>query len=145
MARVYVSSTYQDLKECRADVRLALQRLHQEDVAMETYVAEPDRPANKCLKDVASCELYIGVFAWRYGYVPPVTRVTLPALLPTHEPVPQTTSALDPGHPTLASWVSCSGSVQTTKSHACWLPAEGARRPASTIWSRSSGAIARSP
>ena len=71
MARVYVSSTYQDLKECRADVRLALQRLHQEDVAMETYVAEPDRPANKCLKDVASCELYIGVFAWRYGYVPP--------------------------------------------------------------------------
>jgi hypothetical protein len=71
MARVYVSSTYQDLQECRADVRLALQRLHQEDVAMETDVAEPDRPVDKCLKDVASCELYIGVFAWRYGYIPP--------------------------------------------------------------------------
>src|SRR5215207_3456589 len=45
---------------------------------------------------------------------------------------------------TLASWASCSGSVQTTKSHACWLPAEGVRRPASRIWSRSLGAIASS-
>jgi energy-coupling factor transporter ATP-binding protein EcfA2 len=71
MAKVYVSSTYEDLKECRANVRLALQRLHQDDVAMETYVAEPQRPVDKCLKDVAECDLYVGVFAWRYGYVPP--------------------------------------------------------------------------
>jgi HEAT repeat protein len=70
MARVYVSSTYQDLRECREGVRLALQRLHQDDVAMETYVAEPERPVDKCLKDVAACDLYIGVFAWRYGHVP---------------------------------------------------------------------------
>jgi HEAT repeat protein len=70
MARVYVSSTYQDLRECREGVRLALQRLRQEDVAMETYVAEPERPVDKCLKDVAACDLYIGVFAWRYGHVP---------------------------------------------------------------------------
>jgi hypothetical protein len=39
MARVYVSSTYQDLREYRESVRLALQQLRQEDVAMETYVA----------------------------------------------------------------------------------------------------------
>jgi Domain of unknown function (DUF4062) len=70
MARVYVSSTYQDLRECRERVRLALQRLQQDDVAMETYVAEPERPVDKCLRDVAACDLYIGVFAWRYGYVP---------------------------------------------------------------------------
>jgi hypothetical protein len=37
---------------------------------METYVAEPERPLDKCLADVAACDLYIGVFAWRYGYVP---------------------------------------------------------------------------
>src|SRR6266542_3880586 len=47
--------------------------------------------------------------------------------------------------PTLASCASCSRSVQTTKSHACWLPAEGVRRAASRVRSRSSGAIARSP
>lgn len=68
--RVYVSSTFQDLQECRAQVRLALQRLGVEDVAMETYVAEEVRPLERCLSDVRSCDLYIGVFAWRYGYVP---------------------------------------------------------------------------
>ena len=45
--------------------------------------------------------------------------------------------------PTPASWVSCSRLMQTTKSHACWLPAEGVRRAASRIRSRSWGAIAR--
>lgn len=24
-----------------------------------------------CLSDVAACDLYIGIFAWRYGYIPP--------------------------------------------------------------------------
>jgi hypothetical protein len=41
-----------------------------EDVAMEYYVAEDKRPLDKCLEDVASCDLYIGIFAWRYGYTP---------------------------------------------------------------------------
>jgi len=71
MAKVYVSSTFLDLQECRAAVRQALQELGQDDVAMETYVAEPQRPLDKCLADVAACDLYVGVFAWRYGYVPP--------------------------------------------------------------------------
>ena len=38
---------------------------------MEYYVAESDRPLDRCLRDVAECDLYIGVFAWRYGYIPP--------------------------------------------------------------------------
>jgi hypothetical protein len=37
---------------------------------METYTAEDKRPVDRCLSDVRSCDLYIGVFAWRYGYVP---------------------------------------------------------------------------
>ena len=69
MAKVYVSSTYEDLKDCRMLVRQALQRLHQEDIAMETYVAEPERPLEKCLNDVAQCDIYVGVIAWRYGYI----------------------------------------------------------------------------
>jgi hypothetical protein len=70
MARVYVSSTFKDLKECREKVIIALKRMGHEDVAMEYYVAQDERPLDKCQKDVASCDLYIGVFAWRYGYVP---------------------------------------------------------------------------
>src|SRR4051794_723455 len=39
-------------------------------VAMEDYVAADQRPLDKCLADVEACDLYLGIFAWRYGYVP---------------------------------------------------------------------------
>src|SRR5215831_2777969 len=70
MARVYVSSTFSDLEDYRKEVSLALRRLGHEDVAMEYYVAEDIRPLDRCLRDVGSCDIYVGVFAWRYGYVP---------------------------------------------------------------------------
>ena len=71
MARIYVSSTFKDLKDCREKVRLVLRQMNHEDVAMEYYVAEDRRPVDKCLDDVEACDLYIGIFAWRYGYIPP--------------------------------------------------------------------------
>ena len=37
---------------------------------MENYVAADQRPLAKCLEDVADCDLYVGIFAHRYGYVP---------------------------------------------------------------------------
>ncbi|MBE1485775.1 HEAT repeat domain-containing protein [Plantactinospora soyae] len=70
MTKVYVSATFRDLQECRAAVQLALRRLRVEDVAMESYVAEDRRPLERCLADVADCDIYIGIFAWRYGFVP---------------------------------------------------------------------------
>jgi hypothetical protein len=39
-------------------------------IAMEDYVATDRRPLQKCLADVAACDGYIGIFAWRYGFVP---------------------------------------------------------------------------
>src|SRR4051812_29221032 len=50
---------------------MALRRLGHEDVAMEYYVAEDQRPLERCLEDVRSADLYVGIFAFRYGYVPP--------------------------------------------------------------------------
>ncbi len=70
MAKIYVSSTYTDLQEYREKVRLVLRRLDYEDVAMEYYVAEEQRPIAKCLEDVTACDLYIGIFAWRHGWIP---------------------------------------------------------------------------
>lgn len=57
MAKVYVSSTFIDLQECRRQVSLVLRRMGHDDVAMEYYVAEDQRPIDKCLKDVAACDL----------------------------------------------------------------------------------------
>jgi hypothetical protein len=52
-------------------VREVLGRRGHEDVAMELYGAQDKRPLEKCLEDVENCDLYIGIFAWRYGYIPP--------------------------------------------------------------------------
>jgi Domain of unknown function (DUF4062) len=70
MARVYISSTYSDLKEYREKVYRALRQLGHDAVAMEDYVASDQRPLDKCLEDVAACDLYVGIFAHRYGYIP---------------------------------------------------------------------------
>jgi hypothetical protein len=41
-------------------------------MAMEDYLAVDDRPLSQCLADVATCDLYIAIVAWRYGFIPPL-------------------------------------------------------------------------
>ena len=72
MATIYLSSTYEDLKEYRRVVFDALRKSGYNVIAMEDYVATDQRPVDKCLKGVAEADIYIGIFAFRYGYVPPV-------------------------------------------------------------------------
>jgi hypothetical protein len=70
MAKIYISSTYKDLVEHRASVRDALWKAGHEVRAMEAYLASDERPADVCCKDVGECEIYVGIFAWRYGFIP---------------------------------------------------------------------------
>src|SRR6266568_4276028 len=68
--RVYLSSTVKDLEEHRRRAHHTMRRLGLNVVAMEDYVARDDRPVDKCLADVAASDLYVGVFAFRYGHIP---------------------------------------------------------------------------
>ena len=70
MATFYLSSTFLDLKECREEVARTLRLMGHSVVGMEDYVAEGQVPLKKCLEDVAKCDAYLGIFAWRYGYIP---------------------------------------------------------------------------
>ncbi|ACK71015.1 putative signal transduction protein with NACHT domain [Gloeothece citriformis PCC 7424] len=71
MAKVYISSTYGDLKEYREAVYKTLRRMGHDAFAMEDYVATGTYPPlDKCLKDVRECDWYVGLFALRYGYIP---------------------------------------------------------------------------
>jgi hypothetical protein len=70
VARVYVSSTFQDLKDHRQAVCEALRQMRHDVIAMEEYVAADQRPVEKCLADVRRSDIYVGILAWRYGYVP---------------------------------------------------------------------------
>jgi hypothetical protein len=71
MVTIYISSTYSDLKDLRKAVYDRLQKMQHHVIAMEDYVATDQRPLDKCLADVDKCNFYIGIFAWRYGYIPP--------------------------------------------------------------------------
>src|SRR3974390_692345 len=70
MAQIYLSSTFDDLKDYREAVYRTLRQLHHDVIAMEDYVATDQRPLDKCLQDVANSDLYVGIFAFRYGYIP---------------------------------------------------------------------------
>jgi WD40 repeat protein len=68
---VYISSTFEDLEKYRAAVFEALEKAGFPVGRMEGYAASDERPLNVCLQDVESRDIYIGIFAWRYGYIPP--------------------------------------------------------------------------
>jgi hypothetical protein len=68
--RVYVSSTSVDLKKHRVAVIAALRKMGVTPVCMEDYTAQDTLPVDKCIADVAKSEAYVGMFAWRYGFVP---------------------------------------------------------------------------
>src|SRR5687767_14133914 len=70
MLKIYVSSTFKDLKDYRRVVIETLEQLEHEARAMEMYVAADERPLDICLADVGQCDLYIGIVTWRYGFIP---------------------------------------------------------------------------
>jgi hypothetical protein len=68
--KVYISSTYRDLQRHRSAVATVLRRMGHQPIGMEDYVAEGARPLHRCLADVTACDAYVGIMAWRYGFVP---------------------------------------------------------------------------
>jgi hypothetical protein len=68
--KVYLSSTYLDLKRHRKAVGIALRKAQYDVVMMEEYAARDLTVEFACQGDVADCEAYVGVFAWRYGHIP---------------------------------------------------------------------------
>ncbi len=70
MATFYLSSTYKDLKHYRLEVDAALRRAGHTVIGMENKAASGGAPLATCLADVAKCDAYIGIFAWRYGSIP---------------------------------------------------------------------------
>jgi len=80
MANIFISSTYKDLNGYRERVSSVIRKMGHVDIAMEYYGAEDKRPLDKCLEDVAACDIYIGIFAWRYGYIPPKHETSITEL-----------------------------------------------------------------
>src|SRR5712671_2778206 len=68
--RIFVSSSFEDLREHRAAAIRVLRQLGHEVLAMEDMIAGSAAPLAKVLEMVDRSEAYVGIFAWRYGYIP---------------------------------------------------------------------------
>jgi len=67
--RIFVSSSFEDLREHRAAAIRVLRQLGHEVLAMEDMIAGTTAPLAKVLEMVDRSEAYVGIFAWRYGYI----------------------------------------------------------------------------
>ena len=69
--RVFVSSTFTDLREFRRTVREAIRQLGMIDIAMENFGACDERPKDACTKLInEQTDIFIGIYAHRYGHIP---------------------------------------------------------------------------
>ena len=68
--RIFVSSSFEDLREHRTAAIRVLRQLGHEVLAMEDMIAGTAAPLAKVLEMVDRSEAYVGIFAWRYGYIP---------------------------------------------------------------------------
>lgn len=105
MARIYISSTVQDLREFRVEVYKAVRRLGHTSVAMEDWAASDVPPLKNSLRAVRDSDVNIVLVAWRYGYVPPGQNVSITEL--------EVNAALEAGIPCL---------VFLVPDDAPWLP-----------------------
>ncbi|MEO8006128.1 MAG: DUF4062 domain-containing protein [Betaproteobacteria bacterium] len=64
---VYLSSTLKDLEAERDAVEEVLKGKY---LVKQSYDASEDSLIESCRKDVANCQLYIGILGLRYGYIP---------------------------------------------------------------------------
>ena len=88
---IYISSTKKDLEPYRARVAEVLRQLGHRVLHMEDYTAQDSRPLERCVEHVRTADLYVGIFAWRYGHMPEA-YATDPGVELPDDIVPGTTS-----------------------------------------------------
>jgi hypothetical protein len=67
---VFISSTSRDLGEYRAAVREALLQAGYHPIDMADFMARAEGARAACLDEVAEADLFVGIYAWRYGFIP---------------------------------------------------------------------------
>jgi len=68
--KVFISSTFKDLAEYRDKAIEVVLRHKCEPLAMEYFGARAEEPKTICDKEIQDCEIFIGIYAHRYGFIP---------------------------------------------------------------------------
>jgi hypothetical protein len=77
MIKVFVSSTFTDLEEHRRAVREGIRRLDLHDISMENFGSRDEQPKDECLRLVKESDLFVGIYAHKYGFIPPGDQISL--------------------------------------------------------------------
>jgi hypothetical protein len=77
MTSVFVSSTSKDLLDHRAAAIKACLDAGFHPIGMENFMARTEDAVTACLDEVAASDIFIGIYAWRYGYVPPNSKCSI--------------------------------------------------------------------
>ncbi|HEX8472943.1 MAG TPA: DUF4062 domain-containing protein [Pyrinomonadaceae bacterium] len=78
--RIFLSSTYKDLKTYRARVRAMLRQIGAIDIAMEDFGEVEQQPKDKdyCLSHIREgSDIFVGIYAHRYGSIPPGDTISI--------------------------------------------------------------------
>ncbi|MCP5108516.1 MAG: DUF4062 domain-containing protein, partial [bacterium] len=70
MMKVFISSTYEDLREYREKAIEVVNRYERIPAAMEFFGSRSGEPTTVCKKEIERCDIFIGIYAHRYGHVP---------------------------------------------------------------------------
>ena len=75
--KVFLSSTYIDLIEYRKAAKEALERLGQQVGGMEIFGARDEEPKTVAFAELEKCEFVIGIYAYRYGFIPEGDEISI--------------------------------------------------------------------
>ncbi len=68
--KVFISSTYEDLKEYRKRAFEVVNKYECTPLAMELFGSLPQEPVKVCADKIRECDVFIGIYAHRYGFIP---------------------------------------------------------------------------
>ena len=75
--KVFISSTFKDLIEYRAAAIRAVEGTSYQASKMEVFGARPEEPLKACLEEVEQSDLFIGIYALRYGSTPDDSGISI--------------------------------------------------------------------
>jgi len=68
--KIFISSTYKDLEEYHNAAANAVRGLGYQAITMEDFASSEDKPVDSSLEDLRDSHIYIGIYAFRYGFIP---------------------------------------------------------------------------
>jgi tetratricopeptide (TPR) repeat protein len=105
---VMISSTSADLQEHREKAALAIRKSSMFPLGMEDMGAMDADAVKASLAYVDKAEIYLGVFAHRYGYIPPESDISITEMeynRAVERGIPRLIFFIDPDHPVKADTV----------------------------------------